>query len=156
MVSSDKLDLDMLGSVFNHLVLPPEIPGAEDSDVDGVSNNILLRMIHATNTAMDLTHDVPWREEYQSLRDSLQTCLELNRGHLERDSLLKQFKELDYRQVLILYLNEQNAGLLIRRHKKYVFRTSPHPTRYHAIFTEDAFTDTDGQGGRRSRRIRII
>lgn len=148
MVSPDKLDLDLLGPVFNHLVLPPDIPGTEDADIDAVSQNILLRMIHAINTAMELTDDVPWREEYQSLHDSLQACLELNRGYLERSSLLKQFKELDYRKVLILYLNEQNAGLLVRRHKKYVFYTSSHYIRYYAISTEDAFTDTDGQGGR--------
>lgn len=124
MVSPEKLDLDMLGLVFNHLVLPPQIPGAGDVDIDAVSHNVLLQMIHATNIAMGLTDDVPWRKEYQSLRDSLEACLQLNRGHLERSSLLKQFKELDISKVLILYLNEQNAALLVRRHKEYVFCTS--------------------------------
>ncbi|KAI8955187.1 hypothetical protein F4801DRAFT_378012 [Xylaria longipes] len=112
-----KLELDLLGSVFNHLVLPPEIPGAQDTHIDAVSRNILTRMIHATNTAINLTSDAPWRGEYQHLQDSLRACLELNRGHLERSSLLKHLQSLNLGKVLILYLNEQNAGLLIRRDK---------------------------------------
>ncbi|KAI1753021.1 hypothetical protein F4782DRAFT_95691 [Xylaria castorea] len=113
--SSPKLDL--LGSVFNHLVLPPKVPGAQDIHIDAVSRNILTRMIHATNTAINLASDVPWREAYQNLQDSLQACLELNRGRLERSSLLKHLQKLDLGKVIILHVKEQNAGLLIRRDK---------------------------------------
>ncbi|KAI3338571.1 hypothetical protein F4824DRAFT_509367 [Ustulina deusta] len=115
MSPSKSIDMEMLGLVFNHLVLPPEIPGAQDSDVDAVSQNVLTRMIHATDTAMSLTSDVPWLEAYQNLRDCLQACLQLNRGHLERRSLLTHFRKLQPGHMLILYLNEQNAGLLVRR-----------------------------------------
>ncbi|KAI1425632.1 hypothetical protein F5Y12DRAFT_795814 [Xylaria sp. FL1777] len=124
MLFSENLNPGLLGSVFNHLVLPPEIPGAQDSDIDTVSHNVLKRVVHATDTAMSFTCDVPWVEAYQSLQDSLQICLQLNRGHLERSSLLKHFGEMRPGHMLILYLNEQNAGLLIRRdemgHDKYV------------------------------------
>ncbi|KAI0406964.1 hypothetical protein F4802DRAFT_605810 [Xylaria palmicola] len=102
-------------SVFNHLVLPPDIPGAQDIDIDAVANNVLGRLIHATHTATNLAADVPWQEACQNLHASLQACQVLNRGHLERSSLLEHMKNLEYGKMLILYLNEQNAGLLIRR-----------------------------------------
>ncbi|KAI0444448.1 hypothetical protein F4803DRAFT_249140 [Xylaria telfairii] len=109
--------LDLLSSVFNHLVLPPKIPGAQDTNINAVSRDILTRMIHATDTAINITSYGPWRGTYQNLQDSLRACLELNRGHLEKGCLLKHLQELDLGKVLILYLNEQNAGLLIRRDK---------------------------------------
>ncbi|KAI0878565.1 hypothetical protein GGS24DRAFT_517708 [Hypoxylon argillaceum] len=109
---------NLLSSVFNHLVLPPKIPGGQDLDIDTVSHDILLRMIHATDTAVNLTNDMPWQEEYKDLRSSLQACLELNRGHLEQGSLFKHFQKLELGKVLILYVNEQNAGLLVRLDKK--------------------------------------
>ncbi|KAI1741165.1 hypothetical protein F4680DRAFT_464954 [Xylaria scruposa] len=109
--------LGLLSSVFNHLVLPPEVPGAQDTDVDAISRDIITRMIHAIDTAIGFTSDMPWRGAYQNLQDSLQACLELNRGHLERASLFKHLQKLELGKVLILYLNEQNAGLLIRRDK---------------------------------------
>ncbi|KAI3327703.1 hypothetical protein HD806DRAFT_519717 [Xylariaceae sp. AK1471] len=107
--------MDLLGSVFNHLVLPPDVPGAQDTDVDAISRAIVQRMIHATDTALGLTTDAPWREAYQHLQASFRACLELNRGRLERTSLLKHFKKLTSGRILILYANEQNAGLLVRR-----------------------------------------
>ncbi|KAI0472258.1 hypothetical protein F4859DRAFT_98378 [Xylaria cf. heliscus] len=117
MSCSNKPKLDLLSSVFNHLVLPPQVPGAQDSDIDAVSHNVLARMLQAVGTAMSLTHDLPWQEAYQNLHESLQACLELNRGGLERSSLFEHLKKLDLGKVLILYLNEQNAGLLVRRDK---------------------------------------
>ncbi|KAI1274441.1 hypothetical protein F5Y07DRAFT_410255 [Xylaria sp. FL0933] len=106
---------DLVGSVFNHLVLPPEIPGAQDSDIETASRDVLMRMIRSVETAMGLPCDRPWLEAYRNLQDSFHACLELNRGHLERNSLLQHFKKLQRGHMLILYLNEQNAGLLIRR-----------------------------------------
>ncbi|KAI1347711.1 hypothetical protein F5Y01DRAFT_318465 [Xylaria sp. FL0043] len=113
-MSSRNVKRDLLGLVFNHLVLPPEVPGAQDSEIETVSRNVLMRMIHANETAMSLACDVPWLEAYQNLQESFQACLELNRGHLERNSLLQHFRKLQPGHMLILYLNEQNAGLLVR------------------------------------------
>ncbi|KAI0541382.1 hypothetical protein GGR58DRAFT_519492, partial [Xylaria digitata] len=115
---SHSLNMDLLGSVFNHLVLPPDIPGAQDSDVDAVSGDLITRMIQATTTAIEIPCGGPWIEAYQDLQTSLNTCLQLNRGHLERGSLLQHLQKLNPGQMLILHLNEQNAGLLIHRNAK--------------------------------------
>ncbi|KAI0428983.1 hypothetical protein F5Y09DRAFT_357255 [Xylaria sp. FL1042] len=109
---------DLVGVVFNHLVLPPEIPGVQDGDIEMVSQNVLMRMIDGVEIAMGLTCDSPWLEAYEKLQNSFKACLELNRGHLERNSLLEHFRKLQPGYMLILYLNEQNAGLLVRRDKR--------------------------------------
>ncbi|KAI1368230.1 hypothetical protein F5Y08DRAFT_347605 [Xylaria arbuscula] len=114
-MTATEVNLALLGSVFNHLVLPLEVPGVQDSNEDAVSQEIIMRMINATNTALGLSCAAPWEGSYESLRDSLRVCNQLNRGGLERESLLKHFQELNSGRMLILYLNEQNAGLLIHR-----------------------------------------
>jgi hypothetical protein len=114
-MSPTSLNMDLLASVFNHLVLPPAIPGTDDTAIDDVSYDITLRMIHATETAMNITGDAPWVDAFTTLHHSLRACLELNGGRLDRASLLSHFQTLHSDQVLILNVKEQNAGLLVRR-----------------------------------------
>ncbi len=120
MSPSEKIRADLLGQVFNHLVLPPEIPGSQDGDVDSVSQNVLVRLIQATEVAINRTPETPWQEAFRDVEDSLRICIQLNRGRLERNSLLQHLKNLVPGRMLILYLNEQNAGLLIRHDERYV------------------------------------
>ena len=40
----------LLESVFNHLVLPPKIPGHQDTDIGGIEQFILIRLKQACNT----------------------------------------------------------------------------------------------------------
>jgi len=107
--------MELLESVFNHLVLPPDIPGSQDADLDDIARNILERLVRATTVAQNVTEESPWKDAYQSLQHSFGICIELNDGSLERRRLLSHLQDLAPGQVLILYANEQNAGLLIRR-----------------------------------------
>ncbi|RYP56983.1 hypothetical protein DL769_009768 [Monosporascus sp. CRB-8-3] len=45
----------LLESVFNHLVLPPKLPGQQDPDIEGVTHNILTRLIRACDTLGNLS-----------------------------------------------------------------------------------------------------
>ncbi|KAJ3568031.1 hypothetical protein NPX13_g6562 [Xylaria arbuscula] len=136
MSPSKEIRADLLGQVFNHLVLPPEIPGSQDDDVDLVSQNVLSRLIQATEVAINLQPETLWQEAFRDIEDSLNVCFRLNRGRLERSSLLQHFKNLIPGRMLVLYLNEQNAGLLIRYDERCVPRPVvlhhpdfPHPKR---------------------------
>ncbi|RYP37538.1 hypothetical protein DL767_002846 [Monosporascus sp. MG133] len=44
-----------LESVFNHLVLPPKLPGRQDPDIEGVTHSILTRLIRACDTLANLS-----------------------------------------------------------------------------------------------------
>lgn len=106
--------MDLLRAVFNHLVLPPRVPGGEDADIEAVSGNVLTRLIRACETVSELT-DPPWSEAFRSLQSSLFTCRLLNGAYLDRSAMLERFRDLEQDQTLILHVAKQNAALLIRR-----------------------------------------
>ena len=107
----------LLESVFNHLVLPPKLPGQQDIDIQGIEQSILTRLIRACDTLGKLTGQ-QFAGTWTSLRHSLLVCLNVNQGRLEKASMLQEFCNLQQNDLLILYVVEQNAALLIRRHIK--------------------------------------
>lgn len=112
--------MDLLQAVFNHLVLPPRLPGSQDPDIEAVSYDVLTRIIRASDT-LDSLVGPPWSKAYQSLRASFEACLPLHSGRLDKSVLLAYFRELQPDQMLILHVAEQNAALLIRRTKQSVY-----------------------------------
>ena len=107
--------MDLLESVFNHLVLPPKLPGQLDIDTEGIEHSILTRLIRACDTLYRLTGQ-EFAETWTSIRCSLTICLNITKGHLKKASMLQEFCRLQPKDLLILHVVEQNAALLIRRH----------------------------------------
>ncbi|RYP29500.1 hypothetical protein DL767_006690 [Monosporascus sp. MG133] len=106
--------MHLLHAVFNHLVLPPQLPGAQDANIEDVSHDVLARIIRACKT-INASVDAPWSEAFRSLEASFEACLALNSGRLEKSTMLKHFSNLQPNHMLILYVVEQNAALLVRR-----------------------------------------
>ncbi|KAI1383848.1 uncharacterized protein F4822DRAFT_438664 [Hypoxylon trugodes] len=106
--------MDLLQSVFNHLVLPPKVPGSQDSDIESISRDVLMRMIR-TCKSMGSIVDSPWLEAFQSLQASMETCLALHLGRLEVSTLRRHLRNLESDHILILHVVEQNSALLIHR-----------------------------------------
>jgi len=105
----------LLESVFNHLVLPPKLPGHRDIDLVGIQQNIITRLICACDTLGKITGQ-QYTEAWASVQQSLRICFNINLGCLEKASVLQEFYNLQRNGLLILYVVEQNAALLIRRH----------------------------------------
>jgi hypothetical protein len=101
-----------LEGVFNHLVLPPKLPGGQDPHLDEEGRDFVTRLtaaIDTFNTATDENHSGP----LSSLQKSLDICSHLNRGLLDKNTLAVAFK--DFGQApLVLHVVEQNAALIIR------------------------------------------
>ncbi len=108
-----------LAAVFNHLVLPPQIPGEQDADVEAISKNILGRLFQAATTLGKLAgqeNETIWK----GLQESLRRCQYLHEfGHLEVKSLKSEFQRLTFGEPLLLHIAEQNAALIIRRDVRY-------------------------------------
>lgn len=111
---------ELLEGVFNHLVLPPKLPGRQDPLLEDESQDFIKRLVKAVDVlyvavraARNLT------EALASLRQSLCLCSTLNRGRLDKDTLLAAFHKLGS-EPLILYVVEQNAALLISKKKRCV------------------------------------
>ncbi|KAI0849370.1 hypothetical protein F5Y00DRAFT_261507 [Daldinia vernicosa] len=109
--------MDLLQAVFNHLVLPPRLPGSQDPDIEAVSYDVLKRIIRACDNLESLA-GLPWSEAYKSLRASFEACLPIHTGRLDKSVLLAHFRKLQPDRTLILHVIEQNAALLIRRTKE--------------------------------------
>lgn len=102
-----------LDTIFNHLVLPSRLPAQQDTDLEVIEENVLNRLIHASETVENLTGQ-EFATTWTSLRYSLQIGLGLKLGHLDKASLLEAFSGLKDNNLLILHIEEQNAGLLLR------------------------------------------
>ncbi|OTA56699.1 hypothetical protein K449DRAFT_437916 [Hypoxylon sp. EC38] len=103
-----------LQTVFNHLVLPPQLPGQQDHNIQTLSLEISKRLVHASEIVNDIV-DQPWSDAFERLRATLNLCASLNSAGLEKSTLLKSLRNLEPNSTLVLYVAEQNAALLIRR-----------------------------------------
>ena len=109
--------MTLLESVFNHLVLPQKLPRQQDIDSEEIEINVLTRLIDACR-ALGEAAGPELVEAWSTLGRSLRVCLDLNLGRLEKASLLQEFNKLGQNQLLILYVQEQNAALLIRNRSR--------------------------------------
>lgn len=104
-----------LAEVFNHLVLPPKLPGKEDTNIQRTNESVLARLMDATNTIGKLTN----LEEptiWCAIRRSLARCGSLHAlGRLDKQTLIAEFRLLEYGEPLFLHVVEQNAAIIVRR-----------------------------------------
>ncbi|KAL7945220.1 hypothetical protein V8C42DRAFT_358211 [Trichoderma barbatum] len=103
-----------LRSVIDHAVLPPKIPGEREEDYEEISSELLKRLLHACEKVKRLA-DPPFADALGSLSESLQACRSLNQGRLDKETMFHHLSQLQPKTVLICYVVEQNAAILIRR-----------------------------------------
>lgn len=121
----DHPSISLLTSLFNHLALPLRLPGKHESRIEEIGLALTVRLLDATRYLRSLT-DNDAGEMLDYIRRSLETCKLMNAsGRLNKSSLLNAFRGLERKEVLILHVAQQNAGLLIRRHNAYVTQASP-------------------------------
>jgi hypothetical protein len=112
-------DRALMEAVFNHLVLPPKVPSHAEEDPAAIQTQILDRAIRACNTLRELTGE-EFTNTWLAVRHSLSTCLNLNQGRLDKSSMLREFSNIRHTDLIILYVVEQNAAVLIRPDAQYV------------------------------------
>ncbi|CZT03079.1 uncharacterized protein RAG0_09953 [Rhynchosporium agropyri] len=100
-----------LEDVFNHVALPPRLPGRQDANLPGIECDLIDRLqVASFSFVLD--------PGIESLRRSLHTarCVNLN-GSLTKQSLLSAFRDLNYTDFILIHIGQQNAALIIRREK---------------------------------------
>ena len=111
----------LLESVFNHLVLPPKIPGHQDTDIGGIEQCILIRLKQACNTLNKFAGQ-DLQETWASIDEFFCACMSVTRRFYEKTSILKAFRHLQSKRFLILNIVEQNAALFLRHHVRSVLQ----------------------------------
>ncbi|KAH8810980.1 hypothetical protein F5884DRAFT_897492 [Xylogone sp. PMI_703] len=103
--------------LFNHVALPPQLPGKQDDSVSQVECGLINLLHSASRTLRDFTSNDLYNQ-FDAVCYALRICKALNAGRkLESAALAAEFRKLGRKEFLILHIAEQNAGLLIRRHQ---------------------------------------
>ncbi|KAK3350347.1 hypothetical protein B0T25DRAFT_483283 [Lasiosphaeria hispida] len=103
----------LLESVFNHLVLPPKLPGHQDTNIEGIEHDVLTRLLNACGTLGSLPGQ-ELQESWHSVRRQLIICLDLSRRSLDKPSLISAFSSLSSGCPVTLHIAEQNCAIFVR------------------------------------------
>ena len=108
-------DPSLVEAVFNHIALPPRLPGSQDVSIERIEHQLIDRLLNATSQlAASLKGD-----EIVPLRRSLEIAKRVNaNGRLTKSTLLTAFSELEANEFIIAHVREQNAALLIRKQQR--------------------------------------
>jgi len=108
---------NFLETVFNHVALPPRLPDQHEKSIDQIERALADRMLDAVKIVRNFT-DGHFSSHWEHTRRILQVCKTVNTGgRLNKTSLLTELRDLQHRDILILHIAEQNAGLLVRRER---------------------------------------
>lgn len=114
---------DRLDYLYNHIALPPRLPHKSDAQQEKLEQALtesLLRWAKAFRQRLSHSLAKPW----DSLIHTLSYCDSLHAGgKLNSSSLETALSRLALGQCLIVYVAQQNAGLLIHRYdsKQVIF-----------------------------------
>jgi hypothetical protein len=101
--------------LYHHVVLPRDVPGREDRNLARIESELLERLIRAVKAIAPFLPEGD-RAFVDRVRLSLTTAKTLNiGGHIDKQILIKEVGSLEGNNVLILFVKEQNAALLVYR-----------------------------------------
>ena len=103
----------LLESVFNHVVLPPKLPGCRDPNDQAVGDNLQTRLLGACEALRALPGQRAHRC-WRFVRQQLLICLDLHRCRFDRASIRRAFSSLSVDCPVVLYIEEQNCAILVR------------------------------------------
>jgi hypothetical protein len=103
----------LLLQLYRHVVLPRDVPGREDKYLYQAESELAERL---TDAVKFLAQHAPLDDLYSldAIRLALSTYRSLNvDGKIDKNLLVKELRQLDAKQALILHVTGQNAALLI-------------------------------------------
>ncbi|KAJ4350053.1 uncharacterized protein N0V89_008674 [Didymosphaeria variabile] len=104
---------EFLLQLYNHVALPRDVPGKEDSNLGAIEAALLDRILRAVEEIAPL---VP--QDHTQIVDAIKGTLTSSRavnvgGTLDKDILVQEIDQLSDRRALLLYVKEQNAAVLV-------------------------------------------
>jgi hypothetical protein len=105
-----------LKSLFNHVALPPCLPGKLESEIDEIDDVLTDRLLNAVQTLATRLPSSHFSTALQGLHRSLKIARRVNAGgKLTKSSLLDAMREFNGEEMIIVYVMEQNSAILLRR-----------------------------------------
>ncbi|GKT51435.1 uncharacterized protein ColSpa_11616 [Colletotrichum spaethianum] len=116
------------GALYNHLVLPAKLPQQRDTDeqTNLIEKTLFKRMAAATRIMSLLPDNAKtYRGAWESVQQTLVACEDLYQGgRIDKATLARELELLGPSGCIILHIETQNAGLIIRRAPDPVFKDS--------------------------------
>ncbi|KAK5657566.1 hypothetical protein OQA88_3140 [Cercophora sp. LCS_1] len=103
----------LLESVFNHVVLPPKLPGFQELNGHAVEDNLQARLVGACD-ALSALRGQRAQRCWQLVRQQLLVCLDLQQCRFDRDSIRRAFSNLSVDCPVVVHIEEQNCAILVR------------------------------------------
>ncbi|KAL3460831.1 hypothetical protein BJX64DRAFT_289961 [Aspergillus heterothallicus] len=104
-----------LESIFNHVALPPKLPGKADTQCESVEKDLIRRMLE-TVIVMKEGCELDLLPNWQMIENTLKLSALANEGAICNESaLVRVFKKISLGGSVFLRIKEQNAGILVRR-----------------------------------------
>ncbi|KAK1673834.1 hypothetical protein BDP55DRAFT_705373 [Colletotrichum godetiae] len=109
----------LYGALFNHLAMPAKLPQQRDPENQ-------IHLIESDLVMGELPGNADQcRDVWDATRKTLLTCQHLNTaGHTDKANLSKELHDLGPSGCIVLYIEKQNAGLIIRRAQDPIFSDS--------------------------------
>ncbi|KAH7122883.1 hypothetical protein EDB81DRAFT_861125 [Dactylonectria macrodidyma] len=113
--ASKHLDLSLNDALYNHLVLPPQLPHREDPNLIEIESALIERVLTSARYMRD-TPEHPSRPTWEALGRSIQATKSIHfGGRVDRSVLARELSILGENDFLLVYVQCQNCALYIRR-----------------------------------------
>jgi hypothetical protein len=121
-MSASRSSPELLLQLYQHVVLPRDVPGKEDRNTSAIDTALISLIIDSVKTVSEL---VP--REHFALVDAVRLTLVTSKnihadGMINKDVLAKEIDQLVGNQALVLYVTAQNAALLVYKDTRYVLK----------------------------------
>ncbi|KLP18435.1 uncharacterized protein LW94_1352 [Fusarium fujikuroi] len=122
--SDKERSLSLNDALYNHLVLPPQLPQRQDANLDELEKALLNRFLVSVKHMRDL----PGNDQsyvWSLIERGLRATQSIHAGgHVDRTALIRELNDFGESDFLVVYVRSQNCALYVRRSQDAVFGAS--------------------------------
>ena len=108
-------DISLNDALYNHLVLPPQLPHRQDANLSEIEKTLTDRLLDSIKYLRDLPNN-DLSSTWNSVGRGLQATKSIHAGgHVDRTALARELNDLGESDFLVVYVRSQNCALYIRR-----------------------------------------
>uniref|UniRef100_A0A0D2XII0 ubiquitinyl hydrolase 1 n=1 Tax=Fusarium oxysporum (strain Fo5176) TaxID=660025 RepID=A0A0D2XII0_FUSOF len=122
--SDNEKPLSLNDALYNHLVLPPQLPQRQDSNLDELEKALVNRLLASVKHLRDLPEN-DQSYVWSLIERGLRATKSIHAGgHVDRTALIRELNDFGESDFLVVYVRSQNCALYIRRSQDAIFGAS--------------------------------
>ncbi|EMT66903.1 hypothetical protein FOC4_g10003439 [Fusarium odoratissimum] len=122
--SDNEKPLSLNDALYNHLVLPPQLPQRQDSNLDELEKALVNRLLASVKHLRDLPEN-DQSYVWSLIERGLRATKSIHAGGcVDRTALIRELNDFGESDFLVVYVRSQNCALYIRRSQDAIFGAS--------------------------------